>query len=111
MSYNVYVYIPAAVDPDAEAILWEGNYTSNVAPMWRKAIGDNLGRTIDMLPFASTVQPILAKGIKRMRANPDEYRAMNSENGWGNYEGALAFLEEIEHACRNYPMARVRASR
>jgi hypothetical protein len=111
VSYDVYVYIPAAVDPDEEAILWEGNYTSNVARMWRKALGNGLGEWIDVLPFAETVQPHLALGVERMRAEPDVYRAMEPENGWGDYEGALAFLEGIERACRNYPMARVRASR
>lgn len=111
MSYDVYVYFPAAIDPEAEAVAWEGNYTSNVSRMWRMALGHNLGTLIDTLLFASTVQPILAEGIERMRANPDEYRALNPENGWGNYEGALAFLEGIERACRNYPTARVRASR
>jgi hypothetical protein len=113
VSYNVYVYIPAAVDPDEEAVCWEGNYTSNAAAMWHRAIGVlGLGDVIDTLgQRAEHLIPELARAIDRMRDNPDDYRELEPENGWGDYEGALAFLEGIERACRNYPMARVRASR
>lgn len=56
---------------------------------------------------ADLIEPLYA-AITRMRADPDTYRAMNPENGWGNYEGALEFLEEILAACKRLPNAIVR---
>ncbi len=111
MSYSVTVFFPGVIDPEAEAVAWEGNYTRNVSRMWRVALGNGLGEWIESLPFASSLQPILAEGIERMEADPERYREMEPDNGWGNYEGALDFLRGIEGACRNFPLARVRVSR
>jgi hypothetical protein len=45
-----------------------------------------------------------------MKARLEEYQKLNPENGWGSYETALAFLEEIINACEEYPDATIRIS-
>lgn len=100
MSYDVTLenYTPG---PD-----WH-NYTSNCALMWRAA-------GVDLAEFegrpARECEYSLAVAIGRMEADPDTYRAMNPANGWGDYDGCLAFLRGILRDLRNHPHATVRVS-
>ena len=78
------------------------NYTSNVSAMWRHA-------GVELLDFhgrpARKLTPHLAAAIEQMEANPETYRAMNPENGWGDYEGCLDFLRHILKWGRAFPEA------
>jgi len=105
MSYDVYVYQEGG--HGRRALLWEGNYTVNVAPMWTDALESSLGDLIEQTPKAADLAPLLAPGVERMKAEPERYKAMNPENGWGDYEGALRYLSEIADVCANYPQATV----
>ena len=93
MSWNVYLHKKKWMDDEIEV----GNHTYNVAPMYSKA----MGITISDLDGkkCNEVIPLLRKGILEMEANPAMYKAMNPKNGWGNYESALKFLEEIYNKC------------
>jgi hypothetical protein len=53
----------------------------------------------------------LSVGLTALKADPDRFRALNPENGWGDYEGLVRFVEDYLAACRLYPDARVYASR
>lgn len=53
---------------------------------------------------------VLARAVERMRADPDLYRPMEPSNGWGDYEGALAYLDGIAQACATHPKATVYVS-
>lgn len=105
MSYDISVYVtkPGTEVGDAENglhVIEVGNYTSNVAPMWRDALGDvALGNLIDRDGRAATLAPLVRAGVERMEADPDRYRAMNPENNWGDYDGALAYLRNLAEAC------------
>ena len=103
MSYDIY-FGPVLDEP-------ERNYTSNVSPMWTAAIGENLGDLIDRLPRAGDLVPHVRRGVAAMRADPERYRAMNPENGWGDYEGALAYLEWVFRTAETWPDLTVEASR
>lgn len=87
-----------------------GNYTSNVAPMWGRALemagedirlSDTEGRT------AGEVLPLLLRAISHMTDNPDEYLPMNPSNGWGDYEGALDYLRTVAKECERHPKAQL----
>lgn len=100
MSWDVSLICDGHEDVDC------GNYTSNVAPMYKKALGISF-RDIDG-QLASGVALTLTHGIIEMTSNPRVYRNMNPENGWGNYEGALWFLAKIIRECLFYPEFKVK---
>lgn len=60
---------------------------------------------------AGQLIPLLRSGLKTLEADPDKFRAMNPDNGWGSYEGLLRFVRAYLQACVDYPGAAVRASR
>jgi len=66
-------------------------------------------RALDGAP-CSEAGGVIARAVERMEADPDTYRAMNPPNGWGDYEGALAFLRRLAEACAEHPRATVRVS-
>lgn len=106
MSYDITFVIPGTTADPVEP--WR-NYTSNVSRMWYDAIGADktLGDLIDENPTPAALLPYVECGIVAMKADPEKYRAMNPDNGWGNYEGALAYLEWLAQGCRDYPGAEV----
>lgn len=99
MSY----WVGCTVDIGGDEPYWHDsqNYTSNVSPMWREALGRSLG-DFDDAP-CSEAGGVLRDGIAAMEADPAKYRAMSPKNGWGDYEGALDYLRFIEKLCRIYP--------
>lgn len=108
MSYDVTFYADVGGKESAPLVGGWRNYTANVSGMWFDAIGEpGLGELLDPEPVAEIILPQIEKGILNMRANPEKYRAMNPANGWGDYEGALAYLEWIAEGCRQWPKSRV----
>jgi|SRR6266852_4906709 len=101
MSYSIWLEIDTgAPEP---AVIWESNYTSNCSGMWWEALGRSL-RDFQGAPCSESAGP-LAEGAQRMQAEPERYRAMNPENGWGDYEGALEFLRDLAEACKTHSRA------
>ncbi|MFJ9387728.1 hypothetical protein ACIRON_02835 [Nocardioides sp. NPDC101246] len=100
MSYDIYLHIDTGAEEPMQ--IWDSNYTSNVARMWRHA-GVDL-RDLNGKPATECVEPI-ASAAAVMAANPATYIAMNPENRWGDYWGALRFLEEAAAACREHSKA------
>lgn len=94
MSWSVYLKKRKMMDDEIDV----GNMTYNVSPMYGKA----MGITISDLngKKAEKVIPILIKGIKEMEDNPKIYKKMNPPNGWGDYETAIEFLQDILIACQ-----------
>ena len=83
-----------------------GNQTYNTTPMFSKCIGHRL-RDFDG-QNAGEVAPKLLEGILNMTESPDIYRAMNPENGWGSFDGALHYLATFYKACIENPDTIVR---
>ena len=107
MSYDLYLEIDTG--GDCFAIVAEiGNYTSNVSGMWFKALGESLSH-FDGRNAGESV-PQLDKAIQIMRDLPDVYRAMNPDNDWGRYEGALGYLEKLRAGCAQHPKTTIRVS-
>lgn len=42
---------------------------------------------------------------------PDKFKKLNPANGWGDYDGLLAFVAAYLEACMEHPDATVRVSR
>lgn len=85
------------------------NITSNLGQMARAAgiyavcwrpqeIGITLARQL--------IEP-LRQGLDALRANPELFRRYNPTNGWGDYEGLVAFVDAYLAACLIYPEAKV----
>jgi len=82
-----------------EKEVYNDNYTYNVSPMFRDAIGGGgLHELYDKK--AVEVIPMLENAITKMKNNPEHYEVMNPSNKWGNYEGALGVLENLYKACK-----------
>lgn len=107
MSYDIRLEIDTG-GPEPATVGREFNMTSNVAPMWRRA-GADLAAADGK--SAGGLVLFLDAAIRRMKANPDEYRAMDPPNGWGTYEGCLEFLQELRDACAANPNTIVRVWR
>lgn len=107
MSYDI--ALTGDRDPDAEdeiEQLYWGNYTSNIYPMWERAVGGSM-RDLDGL-LASEAEPILSKVIDRILMHREAYVALEPENKWGTVETFVPFLLEVRNACLTYPKALVR---
>jgi hypothetical protein len=111
VSYDIALYLqvdtggPEPVDYCAADI---GNYTANVSGMWADALGHRLadlkGRT------AGDCIDTLRRAVADMENRPEHYQAMNPPNGWGNYDGALAYLRQLHDACCAHPKAEIHIS-
>lgn len=53
----------------------------------------------------------LAEGLEKLQADPEEFRKHNPKNGWGDYDGLVAFVADYLSACRDYPSAEIHVSR
>lgn len=68
------------------------NMTSNVAGMWRLAGADLAA--MEGQP-ASQVLVALASAVRNMLCEPAKYRALEPDNGWGDYEGCVGYLVRL----------------
>jgi len=71
--------------------------------LWRP---DEVGLT-----RAKELIPLLTDGLYKLIEDPERFKAMNPINGWGDYDGLVAFVSEYLKACIANPDARVRVSR
>jgi hypothetical protein len=111
MSYDIWLETDTGNGSKVE--VWDGNYTSNVSPMWRKAL---TGTSFEFLGAmhgrrASECSPALRRAVKAMLDDPAPYEAMNPANKWGDATGAREFLESLATACEQHPATRVMISR
>lgn len=115
-----------------------GNYTGNVNPMWRRCLteaheaapyADDIWDAVRAL---HGTQPLPTDGLVGLRdlagrrggdvaqfldaavkwgiLHFDELREMNPPNGWGNAEGAITYLWDIQRMCERHPNATLRIS-
>ena len=98
MSLDIYLSGPEVVLVEH----FSANYTHNVVSMWNLAgVYDALYMSAGRL--AKDILPALKSGLIDMKTNPDPYKAMNPENGWGSYETAVPWLEALIAACEENP--------
>lgn len=107
MSLDVTLYVPRLV------AVYDANITHNLGqmaraagiymPLWRP---DEIG-----LKKAGDLIPFLRAGLDRLRAEPDYFKQFNADNGWGDYDGFVAFTRQYLAACEEHPNAEVGVSR
>lgn len=98
MSYDVSVYLDGGGEDPVE-VGWQ-NYTSNVSRIWDDAgapLRDWDGKN------AGEAEPLLRAAARRIRHDIARYREWNAPNGWGDADGAAAFLDRIADDCLAAP--------
>lgn len=105
MSYDIWLEADLGGEERTRLVTLDWNYTSNVAPMWRRAMPETDGLTGMEEMNAGEAAAVLREGIARMEADPEPYRALNPENGWGDFDSQLTALRELAHACEASPQA------
>lgn len=93
--------------------VYSNNITHNLGRMAREAgLYEPLWRPEEIhINRAGDLVSVLEEGLTKLKADPDRFRKFNPENGWGDYEGLVRFVESYLEACKETPNATVRASR
>lgn len=100
MSLGIYLDCPCCGSK-----AWEASPTYNLGPMWREAgcdMGEWEGKT------GEEVGPMLKAAIEAMRADPERFKRLNPENGWGDYDGLLDVFETFAAAVTQHPKFKIR---
>lgn len=90
-----------------------GNYTSNVAPIWARCLSAVAGteEEIRLADFegrpCGTITGHLAAAVEWGVEHIDELCELNPPNGWGNAEGAVTYLWDIQRMCERHPDGRL----
>lgn len=104
---------PFIVETDDDEIVYSANITHNLINMADEAeIYKHLWRPdeIGITKAAELIEPLSA-GLALLKSAPERFKKFNPENGWGTYDGLVAFVENYLAACEEYPTASVRVSR
>jgi hypothetical protein len=107
MSLDVYLYAVR------ETGVFEANVTHNLGRIADAAgIYQHLWRPeeVGITTAAQLIEP-LERGLALLRSDPERFRALEAENGWGTYHQFLPWVERYLEACRENPDAKVRVSR
>jgi len=105
------VTMPAGVDDSG--IVYTANITHNLNKMAAEAgLYEHLWRPdeIGVTKAQELIEP-LCEGLKALGSNPERFKALNSPNGWGTYEGLIRFVAGYLQACIEWPDATVRVWR
>jgi hypothetical protein len=106
MSYTLNLQIDTGGHEPAH--VWDWNYTSNCAAMWRAA-GADLADFDDRL--AGECLPFLRHAIQQLRIHPERFDAMNPTNGWGSRVSLIESFGQLIEAFESHPGCTVRVSR
>lgn len=92
-----------------------GNYTSNVSPIWAKCLTAAAREDVCLADLAgrkgADIGPLLASAVEWGIEHLDDLRELNPDNGWGNAEGALTYLWDIQRSCEQEPDSTLEISR
>jgi hypothetical protein len=95
----------AMLQDDITTEVYTANVTHNLGKMAREAgIYTQLWRPdeIGVTKARQLIEP-LENGLKLLKAEPERFKALNPENGWGTYDGFVSFVEAYLNACRQWP--------
>jgi hypothetical protein len=104
MSLDLYLHVDTGRGEEVQIVHSDLNATHNLNPMWTEIWGMTLGQLLTDLPSCAQSYPALNAGLKYMRTNPEIFKALNPDNGWGSYEGALAFLTRVTDLAYQHPL-------
>lgn len=107
MSLDVYLKVVRPTE-----VYW-ANVTHNLNTMAKEAgIYEALWRPDEInITQAGQLIPLLEEGLKKLMEDPEKYKKLNPENGWGSYNGLVKFVTGYLEACKENPDAMVEVSR
>lgn len=93
--------------------VYDANITHNLGKMAELAgIYKHLWRPEELgISKANELIVPLCNGLKLLKSDPDKFKELNPENGWGDYDGLVRFITEYIEACERYPDADIKVSR
>ena len=92
-----------------DEILVSKNITHNLNKMWTVAgVYDALYHS-DGVP-AKEIIPELADGLERLKRDPYRFNPLSNPNGWGTYNQAVPWLEELIEELKGYPESIIHVS-
>jgi len=104
---------PVTFVSDDTANYYSANITHNLGGMAEAAgIYKELWHPdeIGMTKASQLIDP-LKRGLDRLIQAPETFKKLNPENGWGDYDGLVSFVEKYINACILNPEASVSVSR
>jgi hypothetical protein len=103
----------SVVMPDEDGEVYWRNITHNLGKMASEAgLYEAMWRPDEHgLTHARDLIGPLRDGLATLQSDSERFKAFNPENGWGDYDGLLAFAASYLAACMNWPDAEVRVSR
>jgi len=113
MSLTVSLMVPKPVS------VYDNNITHNLSKMASEVKLSNGLSLYDVLwrpdehelELAEDIVELLDEGWNILVSEPDRFRQLNPENGWGNYDGLCKFVYEYRNACWNEPNATIEVCR
>jgi len=102
-----------SLDVTLNESVYSANITHNLGKMAAKAgIYKALWRPEEEGYYqASDLIEPLTKGLALLTANPENFKAFNSPNGWGMYENFVPFVAKYLEACVAHPNAKIEVNR
>jgi hypothetical protein len=90
--------------------VFSGNVTHNLAGMAKEAgLYEVLWRPDEnAFKLAGDAITTLERGLALLKAEPERFKAMDPENGWGTYDGLVDFVTRVLEACIENPNAQIR---
>jgi len=61
--------------------------------------------------YAKDIIPVVDKGLKELKDNPEKYKKYDSPNGWGVYKDFVPWVEELLKACKEHPNSKIETNR
>ena len=104
---------PFTVASEDSETVYSANITNNLNGMADEAMLYNcMWRPEEHgITHAEQLIPLLTTGLALLKSDPERFKAFNPENGWGDYDGLVGFVENYLTACEKYPSAIVEVSR
>lgn len=96
-----------------ETSVFDYNITHNLETMAKEAgIYKHLWRPEEIgITMAKQLIEPLTTGLELLRSDPERFKKLNPENGWGSYTGLVDFVEQYLIACRKNPDGVISVSR
>lgn len=107
MSYDINLKINTG--KEMSTVFEVGNLTYNVRAMLDKAFNVEDWKVLHG-QLAGTATQQIKNAIYIMEKEPDEFRALNPKNGWGNYESTVAYLKILLTGCETHPLTTIEIS-
>ena len=104
---------PFTVASEDSETVYDANITHNLNGMADEAMLYNcLWRPDEHgITKAEQLIPLLTTGLALLKSDPERFKALNPENGWGDYDGLVKFVTSYLDACERYPSAEIGISR